>query len=81
MKTANELFYASQMRSKAERLTAIASDAVTAANAAGDAYCTCKGDASEVRAAFEKYQALSLLQGEAERLAYDAQVRSFYANR
>jgi hypothetical protein len=62
----------------AQKLVKLAADAVSKANAVADLYCTCKGNPSEVRVAFDKMQAAQLAQKDAEDAAYFATVRASY---
>lgn len=76
MKTASEQFTADRLAARAKFLYELADTARQSASEAADAYATCKGDATEVSAAFKKMKNLQGLFGEASRLAYEAEVRA-----
>lgn len=79
--TTNEQFRINSLKKLAEEAVSRASDARTIANGLGDAFCTFKGDEEGIRAARMKYHLAEACAIELERLAYDAQVRAFYAER
>ena len=81
MKTENEKFLASRLATRAKELIALAAEAGEKTRRADDAVATCKGDADELQALFDKRNALSAAQDEAERLAFNAERASYYASR
>ena len=79
--TTNEQFRINSLKKLAAEAVSRASDARSIANALGDAYCTFKGDDEGLRASRLKYHLAEASAIELERLAYDATVRAFYAER
>lgn len=79
MKTANEQFVLARLKNRAQFFNELAVVAGETARLASDAYASFKGDADGLQSFFEKMNALAELQGEAERLAYNAERAAFYA--
>lgn len=79
--TTNEQFRINSLNKLRDEAVNRASDARSIANALGDAYCTFKGDEEALRAARTKYHLAEASAIELERIAYDATVRAYYAER
>lgn len=85
MKTENQKFYNARLASRAKELIALADEAGERFRRADDAVATCNADdargADELIALYEKRKVLAELFGEAERLAFNAERASYYAER